>query len=117
MCDKKHKKKHKANIFSLGRARPFNRFNFNQIYKKSQGKYVPVEITIQDEKVRIFCYLKNAWTVDEILFWVLLPKFQLVPQGLTDRQRQLENIKSVSLLARIKSVLVSMKALSDIHNH
>ena len=89
----------------------------NQIYKKSQGKYVPLEITIQDEKVRIFCYLKNAWTVDEILFWVLLPKFQLVPQGLTDWQRQLENFKSVSLLARIESVLVSMKALGDIHNH
>ena len=89
----------------------------NQIYKKSQGKYVPLEITIQDEKVRIFCYLKNAWTVDEILFWVLLPKFQLVPQGLTDWQRQLENIKSVSLLARIESVLVSMKALGDVHNH
>ena len=113
MCDKKHK----ANIFSLSTARPFNQFNFNQIYKKSQGKYVPVEITIQDEKLRIFWYLKNAWTVDEILFLVLLPKFQLVPQGLKDWQRQLENIKSVSLLARIESVLVSMKALSDIHNH
>ena len=69
VCDKKHK----ANIFSLSTARPFNQFNFNQIYKKSQGKYVPVEMNIQDEKVRIFLLFEKR---------VSLPKFQ----GLTDRK-------------------------------
>ena len=110
----KSTKKHKANIFSLGRARPFNRFNFNQIYKKSQGKYVPVEITIQDEKVRIFCYLKTRGRLTKFCSGYYCPNSNLYHK---DKQRQLENIKFVSLLARIESVLVSMKALSDIHNH
>ena len=83
------------------------------MYKISQGKYVPVEMNIQDEKVRIFLLFEKR--VDTWRNFILGIIAQI--SRINRSEGQLENIKSVSLLAKIKSVLGSMKALGDVHNH